>query len=219
MDAHSLPHPRVAVYSQSCSRVWPIGGPVCGIDSCALARRRRHERLALCYHPAYPDFDCKGLTINPDSSGLEAKGQPGRHTATQSPARARYNSQAPIGATMAASTRPLTLGEILDRTVQLYRRNFPLFAGISFPPSAIYVLVTGVWAIYITSQMPALRTGTPNAPPDMQAMLALGLFSMGSVPPMPTASAASGVSSASFSCKASLPWSSQPWPRPSFSSS
>ena len=80
---------------------------------------------------------------------------------------------------MAASTRPLTLGEILDRTVQLYRRNFLLFAGISFPPSAIYVLVSGVWAIYLTSQMPALRTGTPNAPPNMQAMLAIGLASVG----------------------------------------
>jgi Membrane domain of glycerophosphoryl diester phosphodiesterase len=35
--------------------------------------------------------------------------------------------------------RPMTLGEILDRTVQLYRRNFLLFAGSAAPPSAVMV--------------------------------------------------------------------------------
>jgi Membrane domain of glycerophosphoryl diester phosphodiesterase len=76
---------------------------------------------------------------------------------------------------MAASTRPLTLGEILDRTVLLYRRNFLLFAGISFLPSAIYVLVSGVASIYFSSQMPLVPQA---APPNMQAMLALGLFAV-----------------------------------------
>ncbi len=33
--------------------------------------------------------------------------------------------------------RPYTLGEILDRTMQLYRRNFLLFAGAAAPPSAV----------------------------------------------------------------------------------
>jgi hypothetical protein len=74
---------------------------------------------------------------------------------------------------MAASTRPLTLGEILDRTVQLYRRNFLLFAGISFLPSAIYVLVAGAASIYFSSQVPLIPQATP---PNFQAMLALGLF-------------------------------------------
>ena len=32
---------------------------------------------------------------------------------------------------MESNLRPLTLGEILDRTAQLYRTNFLLFAGIS----------------------------------------------------------------------------------------
>jgi hypothetical protein len=32
---------------------------------------------------------------------------------------------------METNLRPLTLGEILDRTAQLYRTNFLLFAGIS----------------------------------------------------------------------------------------
>jgi hypothetical protein len=35
--------------------------------------------------------------------------------------------------------RPLTLGEILDRTLQLYRRNFLLFAGSAAPPSAVII--------------------------------------------------------------------------------
>jgi membrane-anchored glycerophosphoryl diester phosphodiesterase (GDPDase) len=35
--------------------------------------------------------------------------------------------------------RPSTLGEILDRTVQLYRRNFLLFAGSAAPPSVVMV--------------------------------------------------------------------------------
>jgi hypothetical protein len=74
---------------------------------------------------------------------------------------------------MAASMRPLTLGEILDRTVQLYRRNFLLFAGISILPSAAYVLVSGGAGLYFTSRMPALQH--PGSP-DLQAMLALALF-------------------------------------------
>ncbi len=35
--------------------------------------------------------------------------------------------------------RPLTLGEILDRTVQIYRRNFVLFAGVAALPIAFSV--------------------------------------------------------------------------------
>jgi len=31
---------------------------------------------------------------------------------------------------MESNLRPLTLGEILDRTIQLYRTNFLIFAGI-----------------------------------------------------------------------------------------
>ena len=77
---------------------------------------------------------------------------------------------------MAASTRPLTLGEILDRTVQLYRRNFLLFAGISFLPSALYVLIGGSAGLYFTSQAPAF---TQTAPPNLQNILLLGLFALG----------------------------------------
>ena len=48
---------------------------------------------------------------------------------------------------MAVGTQPLTLGEILDRTVQLYRRNFLLLVGIAAPPAAVMALVTGAVVI------------------------------------------------------------------------
>jgi len=57
---------------------------------------------------------------------------------------------------MAATTRPLTLGEILDRTVQLYRRNFPLFFGIAVLPAALYVAISGSFSLYYTAKLPAL---------------------------------------------------------------
>jgi hypothetical protein len=63
---------------------------------------------------------------------------------------------------MAATTRPLTLGEILDRTVQLYRRNFPLFFGISVLPAALYVAISGSLSLYYTSKLPALQHTSPQ---------------------------------------------------------
>ncbi|HEX4321257.1 MAG TPA: hypothetical protein VHZ52_10160 [Acidobacteriaceae bacterium] len=76
---------------------------------------------------------------------------------------------------MAASMRPLTLGEILDRTVQLYRRNFLLFVGISFLPSAAYVILSGSASVYLNSHLP---NTAPGATPNLQAMLTLGLFGL-----------------------------------------
>jgi len=46
---------------------------------------------------------------------------------------------------MTEALRPLTLGEILDRTMQLYRRNFALFAGTAAAPMLV-LLVCGVLA-------------------------------------------------------------------------
>ena len=50
---------------------------------------------------------------------------------------------------MSETLRPSTLGEILDRTAQLYRRNFWLFAGIGALPIgtmfAIVALCTRAW--------------------------------------------------------------------------
>jgi hypothetical protein len=64
---------------------------------------------------------------------------------------------------MAATTPPLSLGEILDRTVQLYRRNFTLFVGISLLPAAFDVLVSGGVSIYSTSVLPAFKGTGPAA--------------------------------------------------------
>jgi hypothetical protein len=69
---------------------------------------------------------------------------------------------------MAATTPPLSLGEILDRTVQVYRRNFLLFFGISTLPAAVDVLVSGVAGIYFSSHAQALQQPTHAG---VQAML------------------------------------------------
>lgn len=42
--------------------------------------------------------------------------------------------------------RPLSLGELLDRTFFLYRRHFPLFAGISAVP---YLIIFGATAVFV----------------------------------------------------------------------
>jgi hypothetical protein len=58
---------------------------------------------------------------------------------------------------MESNLRPLTLGEILDRTAQLYRTNFLLFAGIS----AVYagaLLVLGLLQIGLSETLSALHT-------------------------------------------------------------
>jgi hypothetical protein len=79
---------------------------------------------------------------------------------------------------MAASTRPLTLGEILDRTVQLYRRNFLLLAGIATPAAALIVLISGSAILFLSSHLFSLAqassAGQP-APLDPQEMLVFGL--------------------------------------------
>lgn len=40
------------------------------------------------------------------------------------------------------SLRPMNTGELLDRTITLYRRHFVLFVGISAPPNLIIMMVT-----------------------------------------------------------------------------
>src|SRR5271154_2539333 len=78
---------------------------------------------------------------------------------------------------MTAGTRPLTLGEILDHTVQLYRRNFMLLVGIAAPPAAIMASVTGAAFIFLATRMPSLATaGQPaGQPPNLQVLMAIGL--------------------------------------------
>ena len=42
---------------------------------------------------------------------------------------------------MAHTLRPLSLGQLLDETFNLYRRNFLLFVGISAVPNLVLLLV------------------------------------------------------------------------------
>jgi hypothetical protein len=81
----------------------------------------------------------------------------------------RQGQSATYRSIMALSQRPLTLGEILDRTVQLYRQNFLLLAGISSVPAALMVLIFGGAGLLISRQITSLK-------PDPAGMLAFGLI-------------------------------------------
>ncbi len=52
---------------------------------------------------------------------------------------------------MSGAMKPFALGEVLDRTIQIYRKNFLLFAGTAFLPTLVLVLM-GV-GIVTTSMM------------------------------------------------------------------
>jgi hypothetical protein len=93
---------------------------------------------------------------------------------------------------MAASTRPLTLGEILDRTVQIYRRNFALFLGVSILPSALYVAITGSLSLYYTSRLIGVQPASPpSSATILTVVIAAGLFLLVGVPLLLGVSAAS----------------------------
>jgi len=82
---------------------------------------------------------------------------------------------------MAAGTRPLTLGEILDRTVQLYRRNFVLLVGIAAPPAAVMALVTGAVFVFFSAQIASFAptAGQPaGQPPSQEALMVIGLVAI-----------------------------------------
>jgi hypothetical protein len=59
---------------------------------------------------------------------------------------------------METTLRPLTLGEILDRTAELYRSNFLLFAGISSIYAGI-ILVLSLMQIGAQQAALSLHTG------------------------------------------------------------
>ena len=60
---------------------------------------------------------------------------------------------------MESNLRPMTLGEILDRTAQLYRTNFLLFAGI-FAVYAGVVLVLSLLQIGLARLLRGCSTWT-----------------------------------------------------------
>jgi len=73
--------------------------------------------------------------------------------------------------------RPLSLGEILDRTFSLYRKNFLLFAGITAIPQLLVLALRLAQALFMTS--PAGRTNLPVE--KLQAGPSGGLLAFGIV--------------------------------------
>ncbi|MGA7339312.1 MAG: hypothetical protein WBE72_05795 [Terracidiphilus sp.] len=66
---------------------------------------------------------------------------------------------------MSEPLRPFTLGEILDRTAQLYRRSFLLFAGVSAVPAAVLigVLIPMIAGVAFLGEA-AAKGGAPQNP-------------------------------------------------------
>jgi len=65
---------------------------------------------------------------------------------------------------MSETLRPSTLGEILDRTAQLYRRNFWLFAGVAALPVGAMFAIGAIAVVMITAVGVALRTNNSSSP-------------------------------------------------------
>ncbi len=79
---------------------------------------------------------------------------------------------------MTTVLRPMTTGEILDRTFNMYRRNFWLFVGIAALPPAL-MLVVGLLMVGITSAN--LATATPSSAASAAVVVAgIGMF-LGSI--------------------------------------
>jgi hypothetical protein len=76
---------------------------------------------------------------------------------------------------MSESLRPFTLGEILDRTAQLYRRNFLLFAGVAAVPTAAILVVLIPFIGMIAVPIRAAAKGVPQPTTMVALLVAMGL--------------------------------------------
>jgi hypothetical protein len=77
----------------------------------------------------------------------------------------------------ALDLRPLSLGELLDRTFFLYRRNFPLFVGIAVIPYSLFFvmnLASALMPIYVRSAGPR----DFSSPGFLTAAVGGGLFAL-----------------------------------------
>jgi hypothetical protein len=99
---------------------------------------------------------------------------------------------AQIGAFGPTFLRPMFLGEILDRTAQLYRRRFLLFVGVAAGPSVVVLACLAAGFLLI-----ALTRGKATDPAAM-ALLGLGSFALLMVG-LPLYAAASGLGYAALS--------------------
>jgi hypothetical protein len=73
----------------------------------------------------------------------------------------------------ATELRPLSLGELLDRTFRLYRNNFWLFVGIMAIPSAFSI---PFMVLMFSMQSSAMVPGGPPAPKLVASMVIFGLL-------------------------------------------
>lgn len=56
--------------------------------------------------------------------------------------------------------RPLSTGEVLDRTFQIYRSRFALFAGLALLPAAVNTVINAVRLVLTSQRNPHLRAGS-----------------------------------------------------------
>jgi hypothetical protein len=60
--------------------------------------------------------------------------------------------------------RPLSIGELLDRTFSLYRRNFLLFIGISAIPQLLVLALQLAQIAFTPSRVPVQPSATTDLP-------------------------------------------------------
>lgn len=93
---------------------------------------------------------------------------------------------------MNTAPHPSTLGEILDRTANIYRAHFLKFLGLASPPAAVLLGCMGVFVLLITMNPGQPRDATANA------VIGLGAVALMLIA-MPLYAGASGLSSAALS--------------------
>jgi len=73
--------------------------------------------------------------------------------------------------------RPLSLGELLDRSISLYRGNFRLFAGISAVPHVFVLALSLVQVAFVSAPLARARAAGAPTSPGSVAATAFGLIS------------------------------------------
>ncbi len=79
---------------------------------------------------------------------------------------------------MSETLRPSTLGDILDRTAQLYRRNFWLFAGVAAMPIGTLLALTALGAALFAAAGLAFRTANMNSPVAIAIIILIALIAV-----------------------------------------
>jgi hypothetical protein len=69
------------------------------------------------------------------------------------------NARTPVSSTTHFDLRPLSTGEVLDRTFQLYRSRFALFAGLAVLPAGVNMVTQAIRLWYSRHQSVHVHTG------------------------------------------------------------